>query len=101
MVPGARSTFGAPRSNLRYFRSKCRVLNKVLVTLLRLFGDPAVIRDPIVTARPGNCVPLSPLVMSLVKVELRTACIKNGKLKVIKIRRGFQYVGYFITAAKT
>jgi len=33
-----------------------------------------------VTARPGNCSSLP-----LVKVALRTACIKNGKLKIIKI----------------
>ena len=35
-----------------------------------------------------------PLVMPLIKVILRTACIKNGKLKIIKIRSGCQYVGY-------
>jgi len=32
--------------------------------------------------------------MPLVEVVLRTACIKNGKLKIIKIRSGCQYVGY-------
>jgi len=32
--------------------------------------------------------------MPLVKVLLRTACIKNGKLKTIKMRSGCQYVGY-------
>jgi len=34
------------------FRSKCTVLKKVLVTLLRLFGGLIVIRCP------GNCAPL-------------------------------------------
>ena len=29
------------------------------------------------------------------KVTLRTTCIKNVKIKIIKIRTGFQYVGYF------
>jgi len=28
-------------------------------------------------------------------VALRTNCIKNATIKVIKIRTGFQYVGYF------
>jgi len=49
---------------------------------------------PIVTERLGNCAPLAALVMPLVKVVLRTACIKNGKLKIIKTRNGCQYVGY-------
>jgi len=29
------------------------------------------------------------------KVALRTTCIKNVKFKIIKIRTGCQYVGYF------
>jgi len=48
------------------FGSKCTVLKKVLATLLRLFGTPAVIRRPwqwlgapIVIRRPGNCAPLA------------------------------------------
>jgi len=57
----ARSKFEPPSSKLRSFVSKCTVLKKVLVTLLGLFGAPAVIwRPPIVTRRPGNCVPLAP-----------------------------------------
>jgi len=32
--------------------------------------------------------------MPLVKVVLRTACIQNGELKIIKIGSGCQYVGY-------
>ena len=28
------------------------------------------------------------------KVELQTTCIKNVRFKIIKIRRGCQYVGY-------
>ena len=39
--------------NLRSSGSKCTVLKKVLVTLLGLFGAPAVIR------RSGNCALLS------------------------------------------
>jgi len=63
----ARSKFEPPSSKLRSFVSKCTVLKKVLVTLLGLFGAPAVIwRPPIVTRRPGNCVPLAPPVTSLV-----------------------------------
>jgi len=34
------------------------------------------------------------------KVALRTTCIKNVKFKIIKIRTGCEYLGYF-TAAKT
>jgi len=29
------------------------------------------------------------------KVELRTTCIKNVEFKIIKIRNGCQYLGYF------
>jgi len=29
------------------------------------------------------------------KVALRTICIKNVKIKIVKIREGCQYVGYF------
>jgi len=29
------------------------------------------------------------------KVALRTTCIKNVKFKIIKVRTGCQYVGYF------
>jgi len=50
---------------------------------------------------PGELCPLAPLVMPLIKVVLRSACIENGKLKIIKIRSGCQYVRIFITAAKT
>jgi len=38
MAPGARNMFCAPCSNLRFFGSKCTVLEKVLMTLLWLFG---------------------------------------------------------------
>jgi len=85
--PGQEASLMPPRSNLRYFWSKYSLLKKVPVTLLWLFGDPVVIRRPIVTGHPGNC---ATLVMPLVKVVLRTACI----LKIIKIRSGCQYVGY-------
>ena len=44
----------SPYLNLRSFGSKCTVLNKVLVTLLGIFGAPAVIWHL------GNCAPLSP-----------------------------------------
>jgi len=47
--PGKEASLAPPCSNLRSFGSKCTVLKKVLVTLLRLFGAPAVIH------RPGNC----------------------------------------------
>ena len=44
--------------DLRSFRSKFSVLKKVLVTLLGLFGAPAVIW------LSGNCAPLAPLAVS-------------------------------------
>jgi len=28
-------------------------------------------------------------------VALKTTCIKNVKLKIVKIRTGYQYTGYF------
>jgi len=66
MVPGAKSKFGAPCSNMRSFGSKSTVMKKVLVTLLGLFGashshsaTPAVIRHP------GNCAPLLPIILHL------------------------------------
>ena len=65
-----------------------------LVTLLGLLGDPVVIQRPHSGRAPGELCPLASLVMPLFKVVLKTACIKNGKLKVIKIRSGSQYVGY-------
>jgi len=35
------------------------------------------------------------MVTDVIKVELRTTCIKNVKLKIIKITTSCQYVGYF------
>jgi len=35
------------------------------------------------------------MVRDVIKVALRTTCIKNVKFKTIKIRSGCQYVGYF------
>jgi len=29
------------------------------------------------------------------KVALKTICIKNGKLKIVKMRTGCQYIRYF------
>jgi len=60
MAPGARSKFGAPSSNLRFFGSKCAVLKKVLVTLLHLFGALRSSSAPIVIRRPGNCASFVP-----------------------------------------
>jgi len=61
MAPGTRSKIGDPCSNLSSFASKFRVVQKVLVTLLGFSAPSTVIRHPIVTWRPGNCIPLAPL----------------------------------------
>jgi len=42
------------------FRKKCAVSKKVLVTLLGLFGAPAVIRHPHSDLGSGNCGPCAP-----------------------------------------
>jgi len=34
------------------------------------------------------------MVTDMIKVALRTTCIKNDKFKIIKVRTGCQYVGY-------
>ena len=58
--PGQEAGSVPPCSNLRYSGCKCSVLQKVLVTLLGLFGVP------IVNWRPGNCAPLvTPLTVTL------------------------------------
>ena len=60
MAPEARSKFGAPCSNLRFFGTKCTVLKKLLVTLLGLFGALAVIRRPHSDTVPGELCPPCP-----------------------------------------
>jgi len=50
--PGQEASLAPPCSNLRSFGSKYTVLKEVFVTLLGLFGAPAVIR------RPVNCAPI-------------------------------------------
>jgi len=54
-TPGKEASLSPPCSNLRSFASKFTVLQKVLVTLLKLVYTPAVIW------RPGNCAPLASL----------------------------------------
>jgi len=56
MAPMARSKFGTPCSNLKYFGSECTVLKNVLVTLLGLFGT---FGTAAVMWRLGNCAPLA------------------------------------------
>jgi len=58
--PGQEAKFGAPCSNLRSFGSKCTVLKKVLVTFLKLFDAPAVMRRPHDDSAPGELFPLAP-----------------------------------------
>jgi len=50
------------------FREQMICEKKVLVTLLGLFGIPAVIRRSIMIRRPGNCAPL-PLSLRLRKLH--------------------------------
>jgi len=57
MAPGERGKFGGPSSKLRYFGSNCIVLKKVLVTMLGLFGAPAVIRHSHNDLAPGELCP--------------------------------------------
>jgi len=52
MAPGARCKFGAPFSNLRSSGSKYTVSKKVRVTLLEIFGAPAIIRRPYSISAP-------------------------------------------------
>jgi len=49
--PGQETCLAPTCSNLRFFRSKCAVLKKVLVTLLELFGVPS-------DSTPGALCPL-------------------------------------------
>ena len=66
MAPGSRSKCGAPCPKLRSFGSKCTALKKVLVTLLWLFGAPAVIWLLHSDSAPGESrSPCTPLVTSL------------------------------------
>ena len=53
--PGQEASLAPPFSILKNLGSKCTVLKKVLVTLLRLFGAPLWFGAPIVVRRPGNC----------------------------------------------
>jgi len=62
--PGQQTSLAPACLNLKSFGSKCTASKKVLVTLLGLFGAPAVFR------RPGNCAPLSPLVTALPSLQL-------------------------------
>jgi len=61
MAPGAKNKFAPPGrslaplwSNLSSFEGKFTVLKKVLVTLLRLFGAPAVIQRSHSELAPGE-----------------------------------------------
>ena len=49
-----------PCSNLKSFGSKCTVLKKVFVTLLGLYGAPAVIWRPHIDTAPGELCPPCP-----------------------------------------
>ena len=55
--PGKEASLAPQCSNLRYFGSKCAVLNKVVVTLLGLFRAPVVIRPPHSDLAPGELYP--------------------------------------------
>jgi len=51
--PGQEAGLAPPCYNLKSFANKSTVLKKVLVTLLALFGDPAVIWCPVAILRGG------------------------------------------------
>ena len=55
--PSQEASLAPPYSHLRSFGSKCTVLKKVVVTLLGLFGVPAVIRCPHSDLAPGELCP--------------------------------------------
>jgi len=59
--PVQEASLALSRSNLRSFRRKCTVLKEVLVTLLGLFGGPAMIRRPHSDSAPGELRPPCPL----------------------------------------
>jgi len=64
--PGQEASLAPQRSNLKSFGSNCTVLKKVLVTLLGLFGAPAVIRRPGIYA--PNALLVTPLLQRSIKL---------------------------------
>jgi len=66
--PGQETSLALPCSNLRSFGSKCSAMEKVLVTLLAVFGASCS-HSPIVIRRPGNCATFAPLVTPLSSVS--------------------------------
>jgi len=81
--PGQETSFAPPCSNLKLLGGKFTVLKKVRVTLLGLFGAPAVIR------RLGNCSPLALLVTPL------AAVVSNVRDGSIVLARNKQTLGSF------
>ena len=63
--PGQEATLAPPYLNLKSYGSKLTVLKEVFVTLLDIFGAPAVIRRPHGDSAPGELLPLHPLVTTL------------------------------------
>jgi len=58
--PAWETNLAPPYLNLRSYGSKFTVLKEVFVTLLEIFGAPAVIRRPHSGVCLGNCYPLAP-----------------------------------------
>jgi len=64
--PGQKANLALPRSNLNSIESIFPVLKEVFVTLLVLFGAPALIRRPHSDLAPGDlCPPCSHLITLL------------------------------------
>jgi len=65
-----------PHVQNRSFGSKCTAWKEVLVTLLELFGAPAVICLPLLTLRPGNCAllvtPLGTFIVQKQQINFET-----------------------------
>jgi len=61
MTPGARSKFGSPMFEPEVFRKQMYCIEE-FVTLLGLFGAPAVIRRPHIDSAHGELCPSCPVV---------------------------------------
>ena len=80
-LPEQETSLAPPCSNLRSFVSKCTVLKKVLVTLLGLFGVPALNR------RPGHCALLSPprYALGVVPRKHKANALSKRKYEMVRL----------------
>jgi len=69
MAPGARSKFGAPMFEPEVFRKQMYCIEECVCDIVgSLWRHPQRIGAPIEIRRPGNCVPLVPLVTPLCRM---------------------------------